>query len=303
MKTERPVYRDLTTLFSDDTQQFHQKLRKIVPQDCQSISIMPKYDGQWGTLVHELGDDTIRLWSRHGKLKKEWTRTIYDALPSFRLYGEYIFGTQYAQTSPYSGAFLGFDADFYDEEDISSEPFILRHNCMKEVLKPLGKLSRGEIDAQAIASDNYALDEVDAINKVIHRRLAIGDSFDNSIEGVVIKPLKGTLHTPWVRIKPIFTMDYVIMGFNQSDAPKYKGKMVRSIRAGLWIEGTLTHLCDVSGLNEADRKRFYEKPNLYVGKVIECSGKEIFNSGALRHPNFVRFHPEKLPEDCILTKD
>jgi ATP-dependent DNA ligase len=55
-------------------------------------------------------------------------------------------------------------------------------------------------------------------------------------------------------------------------------------------------------MSEEERKDMFNWPIDYKGKVMTCSGKDIFKSGALRHPNFVRLHPDKDPKDCIRTR-
>lgn len=103
------------------------------------------------------------------------------------------------------------------------------------------------------------------------------------------------------RRKKVVTMDYVIMGFNQSDAPKYVGRMVKSIIGGLYINGVLAEVIDVGGgLNESTRTDMFKNPKRYVKQVMECEGKDVFASGALRHPSFRRLRPDKQASDCRL---
>jgi hypothetical protein len=54
-------------------------------------------------------------------------------------------------------------------------------------------------------------------------------------------------------------------------------------------------------MSEEERKDMFNWPIDYKGKVMTASGKAVFKSGALRHPNFIRMHPDKDPKDCIRT--
>ena len=39
---------------------------------------------------------------------------------------------------------------------------------------------------------------------------------------------------------------------------------------------------------------------MFVGKVVECKGAEVHDSGALRHGHLERVRDDKSPEECTL---
>jgi len=290
---DRPPFKDFTLLVKDRLK-LNAELDKVFGD--VNVVVQPKFDGRWGVVLHEHASELITLWSRHGKLQKEWTHKSYASLPSFALHGEYIFGTSFAKSSPLEGQVMLFDC-----EHVADKRGLPLHERLAKLVS-LALLIRNLSQYDATASLPFSVVDDWTICSGSDPVEMINDLMSPDYEGLVLKSSIGLWGDTLVRIKPIYDMDYVIMGFYQSDAPKYKGKMVKSIKAGLWIDGELTEVCNVSGLNEADRARFYEKPNLYLGKVITCSGKDVFKSGALRHPNFVRFHPTKLSEECVLIK-
>lgn len=297
-KTNRPKYLDYTLLYSDGTSSFASKIVRYANDS--ALIVQPKYDGRWGTLIKE-SSDTLSLWSRHGKLQGRWTHSVFEPLPMFELHGEYMFGTSTAKGSDLEGCFMAFDCVFLEDKINASTPFWGRLSGlldMTDTLKDVFHKISAPLDVRLV--DHQRISAYRVGSYVL--RDVIDYFLEQDYEGVVIKRSNGLYGDPFVRIKPIYDMDYVVMGFNQSDAPKYKGKMVKSIIAGLYVDGVLTPVCNVSGLNEEDRTRFYERPNDYIGKVITCSGKDVFPSGALRHPNFVRFHAEKRAEDCLLPE-
>jgi ATP-dependent DNA ligase len=63
-------------------------------------------------------------------------------------------------------------------------------------------------------------------------------------------------------------------------------------------DGEVVEVGNISGLNKRQRNEFYENPNEYKGKVFEASGKDVYEGGALRHPSFERWRPNKLPHEC-----
>lgn len=115
------------------------------------------------------------------------------------------------------------------------------------------------------------------------------------LEGCVLKRADSKYATPrtdgktdlWHRCKKRLTEDYVLCGI---------GKTKGGALAGLWglfKNGKLTQVfqkgCPENLLQEK-----------YVGKVVcEFMGWERFDSGALRHAQFVRARPDKTPEMCI----
>ena len=290
---QRPPFKDFTLLVNNnDTLKLLAEWDKVFGG--ANVVVQPKFDGRWGIVLHEHAGDTISLWSRHGKLQKEWTSNAYTSLPSFALHGEYIFGTSFAKSSKLEGQVMLFDCEHIAERrGLPLYERLAKLVSIGLLMRNLGAFNPADRLPFSVVED-YAILSSDAIIP------SIKELMSPKYEGLVLKSSVGVWGDPLVRIKPIYDMDYVIMGFNMSDAPKYKGKMVKSIKAGLWIDGQLTHVCNVSGLNEEDRAKFYQHPNHYVGRVITCSGKDVFKSGALRHPNFVRFHPSKTSEECVL---
>lgn len=102
------------------------------------------------------------------------------------------------------------------------------------------------------------------------------------------------------RMKRRATMDYVCMGFETSDSDRFAGWGVRSVIAGLYRGGRLTRITTVSGLTDSQRRDFYDSPKRYVGRVFEADGKQLFDSGRLRHPNFVRWRDDKPARECTI---
>jgi len=291
----RPTFKDLTLAYNKGTPKSEFMLALT---DVALLAAEPKYDGRWGILVHEQESSAITLYSRHNQIQRTYENNLFKVYPAFKLHGEYIFGTNFAKNSPLEDRVILFDIT--ECATCCKDMSLQRRRSLIATLLDRFRLDNIDLPFELIQPitafvDPYDGDSIDALRPYV--------TDPDQYEGVVIKDYSCPWGADtWYRIKPVFEMDYVIMGFNQSDAPKYRGRMVSSIRAGLYIDGELTEVCNVSGLNEKQRKGFFERPNLYVGKVITASGKSLFKSGALRHPNFVRMHPTKLADECTFRR-
>jgi ATP-dependent DNA ligase len=145
-------------------------------------------------------------------------------------------------------------------------------------------------------------------------------------EGVVLKHTAG-IYIPgkrpidnWVKIKVSDFDDVVVMGF---DPPKkeYTGKdyenwpywedgipvskhyylnQIGSIAFGKYDNGELIYLGSCTGIDDALRKELTDNQEQYIGQVMEIKFMEKTADGRYRHPNFVRFHPDKNPYECLI---
>jgi|13_taG_2_1085334.scaffolds.fasta_scaffold02454_13 ATP-dependent DNA ligase len=286
----RPKFKDLTLSYNkgEPTSSFILDLSRL-----KTLHAEPKYDGRWGILIHEEGSPVITLYSRRDQVQTSYVHPTLKSYPTFELHGEYIFGTNFAKSSDHEGKVILFDMT-YCGECLKSLSLTRRRATM---LTMLDRFKVDGIELPFVAVQPIA-DFIEIFDKESIESLAHYVSNPDLYEGVVIKDLSDPWGQPWYRIKPIFEMDYIIMGFNQSEAPKYKGRMISSIQAGLYIGGKIEHVCNVSGLNEAERTAMFQRPEDFVGSVFTASGKSLFKGGALRHPNFVRLHPMKQSNEC-----
>ena len=290
MEMTRPPFKDWTIDYNrgNPTKKYALNWLKLFNGN---VVVQPKYDGRWGLLHHEADSDTITLYSRHGKIQKQATNFRLKKFPEFKMHGEYIFGTSFAKQSDLEGKLIVFD---FEGNLRGYEPTL--SNRMAFGLQNVLLLQQIGFDwIEMIESDVlFGHTDTELITAILN-----GKRY-GKVEGVVLKQATSEFGDPWVRIKPIYDMDYVVMGFNQSDADSFKGKMVKSVIGGLYIDGELKEVCNVSGLANSDRASMYTNPEKYIGKVMTCTGKDIFKSGALRHPNFLRMHPEKQAQECTL---
>lgn len=117
-------------------------------------------------------------------------------------------------------------------------------------------------------------------------------------EGVVLKNLKSTYGSGWIKAKRVSTFDAIITGF----APGYDlpcGAVFLSVCDGLDLREV--GKCAIS--DTATRIAINKNPNAYIGQIIELKGLKIDPiSGAIREPRFVRIRPDLKPTDCTWKK-
>ncbi len=238
-----------------------------------------KYDGIWGRI--ECDEGVAKTFSRNGQVKH------YQACGdvSATLHAEYMFGSNWSYRMGLSGISFVFDCTRWGKKDISHRPLTERREYAAKAVEILGAPFR--------LVEQYPVNMV----PLLWEQFVLAQSY----EGLVLKNSEEPFGEGWGRIKRVFEVDYVCMGFNQSDAPKYKGRMVKSVIAGLYDKkGELVSTASVSGLNEHQRAMMFQNPDEYIGRVFKASGKQVFESGALRHPNFVEWHHDKLPTECTV---
>ena len=245
-----------------------------------------KFDGIWGQLLLE--GDTWQVWSRngllkrHGKLQGKWLRTL--------LHSEFLYASEWSKDRPdIYNKLAVFDAEMIN--GITLEKF--SNGEAREVLAA----TVNELQAQGenIVSGLFLVDQYPIIQAPkVWEEMVVKHKF----EGLVFKNSQAPWGSPFGRMKASYTMDYVCMGFLDSDSDTYAGWGVASILGGLYKDGKLERSCKVSGLTDYWRAEFYKNRGKYIGLVFEAEGKKISKKGALRHPNFLKVRDDKPSEDC-----
>lgn len=71
-----------------------------------------------------------------------------------------------------------------------------------------------------------------------------------------------------------------------------------SWKIGLYKDGELVHIGDLSGLTDEEKENWKN----YLGKVVEVGGMEIFHDtvgNGIRHPKKLGFRVDKTPKECL----
>ena len=249
-----------------------------------------KMDGIYAVVILKNGKGWI--WSRGRQLKATFDAPGFDEKTV--LLGEYMHGSNWAIRNGKQGHLYIFDCLVSDGEDISSDILLMRQDTAKTQVHIINTYSpemKGKV--QMVKSwDVDCAEDMEIIWSRVNRELH---------EGVVLKR-SCKVDTRYTRVKRTVEVDYVVTGFLQSEAPKYIGRMVRSIQAGLYNDkGELVHITDISGITDQQRTDFFQRPEDFIGRVFKAVGYTIFESGAIRHPSFHEWHPDKPAEECTLA--
>jgi len=107
-----------------------------------------------------------------------------------------------------------------------------------------------------------------------------------------------------IRCKKHRYVDYVVMSIAKS-----KGGSP-NFQVGLFIEGKLQRVATIKNLPNDYIRRYLELDfgqdwmtedlQVFVGKVVECKGAEVHDSGALRHGHLERVRDDKTVDECTL---
>ena len=252
---------------------------------CDYDLVELKADGIWGKMT--IWHNKVAVYSRHGKKKAHWFihgRNGFKAMSV--IHGEFMYGSAFSKANEHQGKFYAFDCTVFEGNDISHLPLLHRRHCLLEVIHHMGDQDR------VVPLKQWYISDTD-LPGLWQQKVV-----DGGWEGLVLKRNEAPFGLGFARIKTEYEVDYVCTGFKQSDADKYRGCMVRSITGGLYFQGKLKPVVNVSGMSEDERIEMYNNPEKYIGKVFTARGKGLFKSGAVRHPNYVGLHAEKLPDEC-----
>jgi ATP-dependent DNA ligase len=242
--------------------------------------VQPKYDGMWAACV--VADGKAKVFSRTGQLKA--TIRVPRIKPGV-LIGEWMAGTQRAAAG--DDVFVAFDA--------------LAIGGMR--LDGLGYRQRIEMAFSQPSSPASMEWVVPARTCPINRVGTLWKHVESGkLEGLVFRSSTDTYRDAEIgRVKATVTTDYVVM-----DLEPGSGRLADTLGTmvcGVYSGRRLVEKCRIGGgFTDQLRDEIWKSPRRYVGRVVEARGYQLFDSGALRHPQFVRFRDDKLPRECRLTK-
>jgi len=271
-----------------------------------SYLVEQKYDGIYIQLVFDKFAN-LKLISRNMKEKNN------EQLESLRLYleknlkledavinGELAFSTQTG--TEYQKKYGHSKVDVFDITRLAGKDLVDKNLLDR---KKILDLFCAPLDPEYITVAPYLVsDGVNNFNKKVK------DWFDEIVkkggEGLVVKDLAdksynfGGKSKLWYKIKKLVSMDYVIMGYEDSNSEKYGSKgWIKHIVCGLYENGKLVEKVRVGSMTDEIRKEISKNKDKYKGTVVEIHGFEVFKSGAIRHPSFLMFRDDKDPKDCI----
>ena len=244
-----------------------------------------KYDGHFARINIE--HRHWRLYSSTGRLVERVELSATHKC-STTLWAEHIRGTEWARRPQH--------ADLYDRLAVFASPLVdgklqpFPHSAVtrRAIARWLKHHTAAPFDRLFLVGRDDASEA-----RALWKQHVKGGDY----EGLILGGAQGL-----ARMKAQATYDYVCMGFEPSDADKYVGWGVRNVIGGLYVNGELQRVTRVGGLTDDQRAAFFQNPTGYVGQVFEAEGKKLFDTGKLRHPNFLRWRTDKKATACKLPE-
>lgn len=230
-----------------------------------------KYDG-WYTRI-EINAGWMRFFSRTNRMFKEVP--FEDHSLSCVLLGEHMQGTQWSQEPGRLGHTYIFDAWYWQGTDLMKMDFRSRYRVARMAV------------TQYLPS-TFALI---ALHPIGVAEMMWKESVEpGTFEGLVFSKSTDNAYAPIYRKKLVITEDLRCTGFVEGMG-KFSGTL------GSLIGETLTDSpirIDVGGgFDDTERAEIWANQQLYLGKMFEVEARARFESGSLRHPNFVKWRTDK----------
>jgi len=229
-----------------------------------------KYDGWWTRL--EIASGYIRFYSRTARLFKELP--IADTSLTCTLIGEHMQGTQWAQEPGRIGRTFLFDCWSWGDTRLTDVPYRDRYRVLRlaptHLPATFGVVECHRLDAAQHLWDTHVNPE--------------------KFEGLVFRRSHDDVSATVYRQKKIIRETLICDGFIEGMG-KFAGTL-GAVRA----HTSNSVIIDVGGgFTDTQRREIWDNQDLYLGKPFEVEARARFESGSLRHPNFIHWRSDLNP--------
>ena len=240
-------------------------------KSCGCDLVQLKYDGWWTRI--EIAEGWMRFYSRTARMFKE-TQLANTELRC-TLIGEHMQGTQWAQEPGRIGRTFLFDCWSWGDTTLENVPYRDRYRVLR--------LAPNHLPDTFAVILSYKIEQAQELWKNY-----VESPSSNQFEGLVFRRTADNLSATVYRQKKIITEDLICDGFIEGMG-KFTG-MLGAIRA----HTSAGVIIDVGGgFTDTQRREIWDNQDLYLGKPFEVEARARFESGSLRHPNFVRWRFDK----------
>ena len=228
-----------------------------------------KYDGWWSLI--ETDANVMRFYSRTAREFKS-IPTLNDI--TSKMVGECMQGTQWSQEPGRLGRTFLFDIWNYSTHDLSNSTYRVRYNVLQTAALNLP-------DTFTVVP-NYFIDLAPPLWLTHVENEATG------YEGIIFRKSTDPIASTIYRCKKVVTADLQIIGFYEGQG-KYVGTL-----GGVNARTADDIRVDVGGgFSDELRNTIWQAQESYLGRWFEIKARAKFESGSYRHPNFVRWRPDK----------
>jgi ATP-dependent DNA ligase len=202
--------------------------------------------------------------------------------------GEFMFGSNWAYRHDEVGWFHVFDILAYDDRSLVERKLVQRRRLLQWVFDNFITWSPS---CPVKIVDHYPCD----LRDHLWAKYVDGQDY----EGLVFKRNDESFtDAHWYRTKKLFSVEYIFCGVTEGKG-RNSGKAGAILAGLLDSDGNIRHVCSIGGgLSDGFRQELYDNSDAYVGKVFTATGNKIFDSGALRHPNFKEWRDDKSAKMC-----
>jgi ATP-dependent DNA ligase len=228
-----------------------------------------KYDGIWAA-VHVDGG-LVEVFSRTDALKRSFT--IPDHMHQAVFVAEFMFGSERAQTHAWKDKLVVFDCLYFDTIDVAHEPY-------EERLK-LARVALNNLTGPFQLAPTYRVKDATTAWEVGKQR---------NFEGLVFRRTKDKYSDELLKVKYEIEDEFYVIDMIEGQG-KHEGRLgalvVSDRRGGSEVMRV------GGGFNDRERQFIWDHCDYHIGKCVQVKGKGRFESGALRHPNFVKWRDDK----------
>jgi len=231
-----------------------------------------KYDGWWARVVVKNGE-----WTLYSRTERMVTSGVCDGSINGVFIGEYMFGTQWAQATEYAGRIYFFDC--WELNGVNTFGFGYRDR-----VSLFGTIKH-------LFPEHWKV--VDSYPGKLWQSLWDQYVGNANFEGLVFRNKTDTGFDKVFRTKKTLTRTLLLVKVYEGEG-KHAGRMGSVGCADL--KNPEVELCTVGGgFDDALRQAVWNNPTQYVGRLMDVEAKAEFESGSLRHPNFVRWRDDLKP--------
>lgn len=228
-----------------------------------------KYDGWFDRI--EIRGGKVEHYSRTGRLFKEGL--VADLELHCTLIGEHMQGTQWSQNPRYNGHTYIFDCWMWDGRDLKTLPYKDRYKVSR--LATVGRLPAVFKPVNCYRIDDFPqLWETQVVS--------------GAFEGLVFKKSTDDTSGLILRQKMIVYEDLKCVGFSEGE-----GRLSGTLGAIQAVTEDGVRVDVGGGLSDETRREIFDNQPFYLNKWFEAEGRAKFESGSIRHPNFIKWRFDK----------
>lgn len=230
-----------------------------------------KYDG-WYTRI-EISGGWMRFFSRTNRMYKEMP--FSDGSLNCVLLGEHMQGTQWSQEPGRLGLTYIFDAWSWMGTDLMRMDYRSRYRVARMAVTQYLPATFALI----------ALHPIGVAEMLWKEQVEPG-----TYEGLVFAKSTDNATAPLYRRKLVITEDLRCTGFVEGMG-KFAGTLGALI--GETLDDNQIRIDVGGGFDDSERAEIWSNQQLYLARVFEVEARARFESGSLRHPNFVKWRTDK----------